>query len=85
MQEHSQAAPPAGDAVSWLVAHHQVTYADFYEFYDGPEYRREQLAMYRTLAAEAGAEVLELGCGTGSVALDLARAGLTCMIATVQW
>ncbi len=52
----------------------RTTYACFYDFYDGPECRAEQLAFYRHLAAAAGPSVLELGCGTGIVALDLARA-----------
>lgn len=52
-----------------------MTYACFYDFYDGPEYRQDQLALYRRLAAEAGPDVLELGCGTGIIAIDLARAG----------
>jgi SAM-dependent methyltransferase len=33
------------------------------------------LALWRELAAQAGGRVLELGAGTGRVALDLARAG----------
>ncbi|MGH2952616.1 MAG: class I SAM-dependent methyltransferase [Solirubrobacterales bacterium] len=33
------------------------------------------LALWRQLAGEAGGPVLELGCGAGRVALDLARAG----------
>jgi ubiquinone/menaquinone biosynthesis C-methylase UbiE len=52
-----------------------VAYASFYDFYDGPEYRGDQLAMYRRLAGEAGPRILELGCGTGIVTLDLARSG----------
>ena len=31
--------------------------------------------MYRSLASEAGQEILELACGTGIVAIELARAG----------
>jgi len=54
----------------------QPTFASFYDFYDGPEYRQEQLAMYRSLAAEAGRKILELACGTGIITIDLARAGL---------
>lgn len=52
------------------------TFASFYDFYDGSEYREGQLGMYRGLAAEAGERILELACGTGIIAIDLARAGL---------
>jgi ubiquinone/menaquinone biosynthesis C-methylase UbiE len=51
------------------------TFASFYDFYDGPEHREKQLAMYRGLAAEAGERILELASGTGIIAIDLARAG----------
>ncbi len=51
------------------------TFASFYDFYDGPGPRQDELAMYRSLAAEAGGPVLELACGTGIITLDLARAG----------
>lgn len=54
----------------------EPTFASFYDFYDGPEYRQEQLAMYRSLAVEAGQRILELACGTGIITIDLARAGL---------
>lgn len=50
-------------------------YAQFYDFYDGPRGRDEQLSMYRALAAESGGPVLELGCGTCIITIDLARAG----------
>jgi ubiquinone/menaquinone biosynthesis C-methylase UbiE len=51
------------------------TFASFYDFYDGPEYRDEQCGMYRQIAKEAGGAVLELACGTGIITIDLARAG----------
>ena len=51
------------------------TFASFYDFYDGGPFRQEQLAMYRSLAGEAGERVIELACGTGIIAIDLARAG----------
>jgi len=54
----------------------QPTFASFYDFYDGPEYRGDQLRMYQELATQAGKRVLELACGTGTVTLALARAGL---------
>ena len=36
---------------------------------------REDLALWQTLAMRHGHPVLDIGCGTGRVALDLARAG----------
>jgi ubiquinone/menaquinone biosynthesis C-methylase UbiE len=54
---------------------YQPTFASFYDFYDDPEYRQEQLLMYRGLASEAGASILELACGTGIITIELARAG----------
>ena len=54
----------------------QPTFASFYDFYDGPEHRQDQLGMYTSLASEAGGNVLELACGTGIITLALARAGL---------
>lgn len=50
-------------------------WASFYDFYDGPEHRPKQLALYRALAGEAGQSILELACGTGIIAIDLALAG----------
>jgi len=52
-------------------------------FYDAAYERLPQLdgsdaRFYRGLAHECGAPVLELGCGTGRVLLDLAREGLPC-------
>ena len=51
------------------------SFASFYDFYDPAEYRRDQLAFYVELAAEAKDPVLELACGTGTVTLELARHG----------
>ncbi len=55
---------------------HQVTFASFYDFYDDPEYRQDELQMYRDLASEAEDSVLELACGTGVITIELARTGL---------
>ena len=52
------------------------SFASYYGFYDGVEGREEQLRLYRDLLAPAGNEVFELACGTGIVALHLARRGL---------
>lgn len=38
--------------------------------------RRHDVRFYRTLAVESGGPVLELGVGTGRVALDIAKAGI---------
>ena len=53
----------------------RCTFASFYDFYDGPEYRKEQLCMYRELASESGGRILELACGTGISTIEVARAG----------
>jgi len=52
------------------------TFASYYDFYDGIEGREDQLGLYRDLLSAAGNRVLESACGTGIVALELARAGL---------
>lgn len=51
-------------------------YDAFARFYD-LEYHgyTDDLEMYATLAGRAGSRVLELACGTGRIALHLARAG----------
>ena len=54
----------------------QPTFASFYDFYDSPDHRQDQLQVYCTLASEGGDPILELACGTGIIATELARAGL---------
>jgi SAM-dependent methyltransferase len=54
-------APPAADPVVW----HDVECAAY----------AADLPLWRELAEAAGGPVLDLGCGTGRVALDLAAAG----------
>jgi SAM-dependent methyltransferase len=39
--------------------------------------RRDDVRFYRTLAAEQGGPVLDLGCGTGRLMVPMLRAGLT--------
>lgn len=51
------------------------SFASYYDFYDGPEYRESQLACYVELARETGDPVLELASGTGIITHELARAG----------
>jgi SAM-dependent methyltransferase len=49
--------------------------AQLYDAFDGP---RDDLAAYLAVAAELNADhVLDVGCGTGSLAIALARAGRT--------
>ena len=52
------------------------SFASFYDFYDGAEFRQDQLRMYSDLAAEIGSPILELACGTGIIAIELARKGI---------
>ncbi len=50
------------------------TFASFYDFYDQPEGREDQIAAYVDLVRESGDPVLELACGTGIITFELARA-----------
>lgn len=52
------------------------SFASFYDFYDAAEYREDQLEAYVRLARDASGPVLELACGTGVIALELARQGV---------
>jgi SAM-dependent methyltransferase len=52
-------------------------YAPFYDWENARTFGRRDVAFWRTLASRCGGEVLELGCGTGRIALPLARAGVT--------
>ena len=47
----------------------------FYDFYDGPEHREEQFSFYTSLFEPDECELLELGCGTGIITIELARRG----------
>ncbi len=60
-----------------IFAHPRL--APVYDAFDGP---RDDLAAYLSIAAELGADrVLDVGCGTGSLAVLLARAGHTVVVA----
>lgn len=50
-------------------------YAAFYDWENARTLGRRDVPFWRTLALQAGGPVLELGCGTGRIALPLARAG----------
>jgi len=49
--------------------------SEFYDFYDGPEDRKDQLDFYASLFDQQKSELLELACGTGIITLELARRG----------
>ena len=50
--------------------------ADFAALYDAIYASRDDAGFWRSVAADTGGPVLELGCGTGRVLLPLARAGI---------
>src|SRR5436190_2255321 len=50
-------------------------YAPFYDWENARTLGRRDVSFWRRLVAEARGPVLELGCGTGRIALPLARAG----------
>jgi SAM-dependent methyltransferase len=50
-------------------------YAAFYDWENRRTIGRRDVRFWQQLAARTGGEVLELGCGTGRVALPVARAG----------
>ena len=50
-------------------------YAPFYDWENARTLGRRDVPFWRNLAINAGGPVLELGCGTGRIALPLGRAG----------
>src|SRR5512144_3310525 len=50
-------------------------YAPFYDWENARTLGRRDVPFWRNLAVHAGGPVLELGCGTGRIALPLGRAG----------
>lgn len=51
-------------------------YAPFYDWENARSMGRRDIPFWRNLAVQAGGPVLELGCGTGRIALPLGRAGV---------
>ncbi|MEQ1757795.1 MAG: class I SAM-dependent methyltransferase [Vicinamibacterales bacterium] len=51
-------------------------YAPFYDWENARTFGRRDVAFWKTVAMQAGGRVLELGCGTGRIALPLGRAGV---------
>jgi ubiquinone/menaquinone biosynthesis C-methylase UbiE len=51
-------------------------YAPFYDWENARTLGRRDIPFWRNVALQAGGRVLELGCGTGRIALPLGRAGV---------
>ena len=52
-------------------------YAPFYDWENARTVGRRDVPFWRTMALHAGGPVIELGCGTGRIALPIARAGVS--------
>lgn len=52
-------------------------YAPFYDWENARTLGRRDVAFWRTMALHSGGPVLELGCGTGRIALPVARTGVS--------
>ena len=76
--KRARAAPtPSRAATSSLEGHRGWDeYAPFYDWENARTLGRRDVAFWRNLAINAGGRVLELGCGTGRIALPLGRAGV---------
>ena len=51
-------------------------YAPFYDWENARTLGRRDVPFWRTVALGAGSPVLELGCGTGRIAVPIGRAGV---------
>src|SRR3954466_2012996 len=52
-------------------------YAPFYDWENARTLGRQDVPFWRAVASQTKGRVLELGCGTGRIALPLARAGVS--------
>ena len=52
-------------------------YADYYDWENAQTVGRRDIAFWQRMAASAKGAILELGCGTGRVAMPVARKGAT--------
>ena len=52
-------------------------YARFYDWENAQTVRRRDVAFWRRLAAAADGRILELGCGTGRIAVPIAKDGVS--------
>jgi SAM-dependent methyltransferase len=57
-------------------AHGWDDYATFYDWENAQTVQRRDVAFWQRLAAAADGDVLELGCGTGRIALPVAKSGV---------
>ncbi len=51
-------------------------YAPFYDWENARTLGRRDVPFWRSVAAQAGGQVLELGCGTGRISMPLGKAGI---------
>jgi len=51
-------------------------YAPFYDWENARTFGRRDIQFWRNLARQSGGRILELGCGTGRIAMPLGRAGI---------
>ena len=66
-----KASPPPQGHEGW------DEYAPFYDWENARTLGRRDLPFWRNMARHAGGTVLELGCGTGRLAIPLGRAGVS--------
>jgi len=68
----------AGEAPGVVPEGHEGwdEYAPFYDWENARTLGRRDVTFWRNLALQSGGRVLELGCGTGRIAVPLGRAGV---------
>ena len=52
-------------------------YAAYYDWENAQTVGRRDIAFWKTMAGPVAGPILELGCGTGRVAIPVAKAGAT--------